>query len=116
MYASQQNVGYRVYKIELINSYYVIYCEKDNLKYKIVSKNEIDKSQNKKSKKIRVGQFYNFLLINYHLDDKNNNPLTNASTTPYVLRCYWFTDTKICEEERIKLYTTQNILGLCYKK
>ena len=115
-YAYQKNVGYKVYKIELINSYYVIYCEKENQKYKIVSKVKNDKHQNKKGKKIRIGQFYNFVLTYYHPEDKNNNPLTNTNTAPYVIRCYMFTDTKICEEEDIKLYTTRNIVGLYYKK
>lgn len=115
-YVNKKNVDYKVYKIELIKSYYVVYCEKENKKYKIVSIVNNDNHQNKKGKKIRIGQFYNFVLINYHPEDKNNNPLTNTKTAPYVIQCYIFTDTKICEEKDIKLYTTQNIVGLYYKK
>lgn len=116
-YAYQKNVGYKVYKIEQINSYYIVYCEKENQKYKIVSKINNDKYQKEKCKKIRIGQFYDFVLTYYHPEDNNsNNPLTNTNTAPYVIRCYMFTDTKICEEEGIKLYTTRNLVGLYYKK
>jgi len=116
LFANQKNVRYKVYKIELVNSYYVIYCERGNQKYKIVSKKNNDKSKNRKSKKISVGQLYDFVLNPYHPDAKDNNPLTNSSTAPYVIRCYMFTDTKICEEEGIKLYTTRNLIDLYYVK
>lgn len=108
-----QQKGYKVYKIETLGSYYVIYCEKDEMKYKIVSK-ESDYKEFKIYKKIEIGEVYNFLLNQY--DDKDKNPLTNTSTTPYIIRCYMFTDAKICEEEFIKLYTTENLKGLYYIK
>lgn len=110
---NQKQAKYRVYKIENLISYHIIYCEKDGQKYKIVSKD--DKTTNK-YKKIKTGEFYNFILKNYTPKNNDNNPLTNTNTTPYVIRCYMFDGTKVCEEEFIKLYTTDNLKGLYYIK
>ncbi|KMQ59595.1 hypothetical protein ACM39_18350 [Chryseobacterium sp. FH2] len=110
---NKRQEGYKIYKIESLNSYYIIYCKKDGEKYKIVSGREAD-IRIDKYKKIEVGKSYNLELNLYHPRDNDKNPLTNRSTTPYVIRCYMFADTKICEEEGIKLYTTESLQGLFY--
>nr|WP_315035466.1 hypothetical protein [uncultured Chryseobacterium sp.] len=109
-----QKEEYRVYKIEKLNSYYIIYCEKDGQKYKIVSKESIDKTSNNK---VKIGKIYSFILHQYPIKNMiDNNPLTNTTTTPYVIHCYMFDETKVCEEEFIKLYTADNLKGLYYIK
>lgn len=115
---NQEQQGYKIYKIENRNPYYVIYGEKDGQKYKIISEQQNDKTINKykKYKKIKIGESYNLELNLYNPSNNDKNPLTNTSTTPYVIRCYMFTNTKICEEEGIKLYTTENIKGLYHIK
>ncbi|MBT2622613.1 hypothetical protein [Chryseobacterium sp. ISL-6] len=111
---NQKQEGYKIYKIENLHSYYIVYCEKDGEKYKIVSKEQNDKTINK-YKKIKIGNSYNFALTLYHPNNKDNNPLTNTSTFLNVLHCYMFDGTKVCEEEN-GLYTTENLKGLYYIK
>ncbi|UUC45203.1 hypothetical protein [Flavobacterium cerinum] len=112
---NQEQVGeYKVYKIDTIDSFYTIYCEKNGEKYKIVSKEQNEKVINS-NEKIAVGQSYNFVL-NLYRPNNDSNPLTNATTAPNVIRCYMFENTKICEEEGIKLYTSNNLKGLSFIK
>ena len=93
---NQKQDEYKIYKIENLNSYYIVYCEQNGQKYKIVSKQLNDKTVNK-YKKIKIGESYNFVLNLYRPYDKDKNPLTNTSATPYVINCYMFDDSKICE-------------------
>lgn len=111
---NKQEVGYKVYKIETLNSYYTVYCEKNSVKYKIVSK-ESDDKKIKMLQKIEIGKSYDFLINLYQPIENDKNPLTNTSSTPYVIHCFMFGETKICEEEN-GLYTTENLKGLYYIK
>lgn len=113
---SDQSELYKVLKIDSINSYYIVYCEKDAEKYKIVSKEQNANISNYGSK-IKIGESYNLTLDYYHPNNNDKNPLTNTSTTPYVIRCYMFTDTEICQEQGINgLYIAKNLKGLYYVK
>jgi hypothetical protein len=108
-----QQEKYKVYKIETLDFFNTVYCERDGQKYKIVSKKTKDNLFNEKEK-IKIEQSYNFVLDLYSPDDNSNNPLTNTTTAPYVIHCYMFESTKICEEDKVKLYTTKNLKGLYY--
>lgn len=106
---SQGNARYKVYKISVVQSYYVVYCERDGRQYKIVSKAQRDKGPT-----IKVGGSYDLRLTPLADKKTDQNPLTNK--LPNVIGCYMFTDTKICEEAGIKLYTTKDLKGLHYSK
>lgn len=110
---NKRQEGYKIYKIENLNSLYIIYSEKDGKKYKIVSAKE-DDLRIDKYKKIKVGRSYNLKLNLYAPSDNDKNPLTNTSTTPYILHCYMFVNTKICEEKEMNIYTTKNLKGIFY--
>lgn len=109
--SSQQQDNFKVYKIDSINSYYLVYCEKDAQKFKIVARMEA-KMQN--GNEIKLGGFYNFAL-NIFPKNEGDNPLTKSALN---VNCYMFDkDTKICKEEGINgLYTTANLSGLYYIK
>lgn len=102
------NNKYKVYKIDKLNSYYIIYCEKGNDKYKIISKDTGEIYS--KHQEIKIGYYYHFNLINYPIYN-NDNPITGF--TPLV-NCFSFDDnTKICKEEGINgLYISTNIIGI----
>lgn len=114
----RHQLGYKIYKIETLNSYYIVYCEKDNKKYKIVSKGQYDNTFGR-HQKIKTGKAYNFILNSYKTDGINNNPLTNTGTTPYVIQCHMFdNETKICTEPDQGIYNlhyTTNLVGLRYR-
>ena len=111
---NQKQTGYKIYKIENLNSYYIIYCEKDGEKYKIVSKEQNDHPIGRQ-KKIKIGESYNFKLINYPDYSKDENPLTGFSP---LVNCFSFDNkTNICKEQGINgLYTSKNLVGLYYIK
>ena len=109
---NQKQTGYKIYKIENLNSYYIIYCEKDGEKYKIVSKEQNDKPIDR-HKKIKIGESYNLKLVNYPDYSKDENPLTGFSP---LVNCFTFdNNTNICKEQGINgLYTSKNLVGLYY--
>lgn len=106
---------YKIYKIDSINTFYVVYAERDNQKYKIISKKQYKMNG---FKKIRIGEVYSFKLDIQDYKNNDSNPLTNPNSAPYIMRCYMFDkNTKICQEQGINgLYTTKNLKGLYYEK
>lgn len=112
--SSQKQIEYKIYKIEKLNSYYLVYCEKDGEKYKIISR-ESDNEDIKTYKKIKIGASYNLKLVSYPDYSKNTDSLTGFSP---LVNCFTFDrDTSICKEKGINgLYTTKNLIGLYYIK
>lgn len=103
---------YKIYKIEHINSYYFIYCEKNDVKYKIISKQNNSKLT---TKQIIVGQLYKFQLNKFPDYSKEKNPL--GGFTPLVNCFNLDNNTEVCRENDINgLYTTKNLRGLYYIK
>ncbi len=105
--------SYLVYKIDSVNSYYIIYAKKDGGRYKIVSKKEnIDKC-----KCIKINENYNFLL---HSGLSSKVRIGNLSFSPNETKevtCFAYDKTTtIClEGDTIKdLYYADNIKGLCF--
>lgn len=111
---SEKQIKYKVYKIEKLNSYYLVYCEKGGEKYKIVSK-EPKNEDHKAFKKIKIGESYNLKLVSYPDYSKNKDPLTGFSP---LVNCFTFDSaTNICKGQGVNgLYTTRNLIGLYYIK
>jgi len=107
------SVLYKVYKIDSVNSYYLIYAKKNDSLYKIVSKKDSVNCSNK----IRLNNNYSFMLHsllaksrigNVSIDPKNMN-----------VNCFAFDkETFIClEGDSIKdIYHADNVKGLCFIK
>ncbi len=108
-FANSRESIYKVYRIDSVNSFYIIYCSKDAQNYKIVSEKK-DVSSND-FVRVEVGGFYNLILKS--LPGKGSeNPLTNNSSL--LISCYMFDkDTENCREPGINgLFTSPNLVGL----
>lgn len=101
---------FKVYKIDSINSFYFVYCTKNELNYKIISKKV---NQKYKHIIIKENNSYSFKLKEFPDYSNNNNPLTGYSP---IVDCFMLDEeTEICKEKDIKdLYTTPNLIGLYY--
>jgi|LakMenEpi03Aug12_release.lakeMendotaPanAssembly.Ray.scaffolds.fasta_scaffold299590_2 hypothetical protein len=104
---------YKVYKIDSINSYYLVYSVKRDTLYKIVSKKEFNLVGNQ----VMVGKNYPFQLSSIWtkpiiIGEVNASP----SVTPHVT-CLSFDDsTKIClEKDSINdIHQASNLRGLYF--
>lgn len=103
---------YKVYKIDSINKYYLIYAKRNDTLYKIVS----EKDSNYLCRNIKLNKMYAFKLRSMI----NNLPkINNVSLYVYTINCYSFDEeTSIClEKDSIRnLYFPENIKGLCFIK
>lgn len=100
---------YKITKIDSINSFYFIYCDKDERIYKIISKKIDEKS---KLNKIKENKYYRFQLTSFPDYSKDNNPLTGFNS---IEPCFMLDkQTKVCKEQGIELCTTKNLKGLYY--
>jgi hypothetical protein len=104
---------YNVYKIDSVNTYYLIYTKKNDTIYKIVSKKEImDRGQ-----KIQLNRMYAFELHSILSEFRIGNATVSPKTSN--INCFAFDEkTNIClEGDSIKdLYSANNIKGLYYIK
>ncbi|MDR2223111.1 MAG: hypothetical protein LBE34_10285 [Flavobacteriaceae bacterium] len=105
------NNSYQISKIDSVNSFYFVYCTKDEKTYKIFSKKYNSKCN---LGKIKEGEYYNFELINFPDYSKNDNAITGLVS---LVTCFMLDkDTQICKEKGINgLYTTENLIGLYYQ-
>lgn len=103
-----------VNRIDSIDNFYLIYVDKNDSLFKIVSQKEMIVN----CKKIKVGSKYNFVLRSI----RNNAPtIGNIKIVPVNhldTHCYQFdTNTKICKEDGVHdLYFVDNLKGLCFKE
>ncbi len=106
----RQKTEYRVYKIDSVKSFYLIYAQKDSLRYKIVSKKaKADASY----EKIRINGYYAFRL--HSMSVINGKPITTAMST-YETSGMYVDDSTIVnfeKETQWDLYYAENIKGLC---
>lgn len=108
--------NYFIKEINKKNSWYVIYAERKDTLYKIVTKVEAD--TNKNCKKIVVGKWYDLLLISH----KSTAPIINGVKLDPVgyTGCYQFdSETTICLEPKrgvYDLFYTNDLKGICYLK
>lgn len=105
---------YKVYKIDSIHSYYLIYAKRNNIHYKIVS----DKSPLGNCKSIMINHEYAF-----NLQSRNDSRrLSKIKLSPEALmriNCFYYDDsTFIClERDSISdLHSAKNVRGLCFLK
>lgn len=112
--SNNMNLGYKVYKIDSLNSYYLIYAKREDSFYKILSKKEYPRLCDQ----IQEGAVYKFklhsLLKNRQIAGKEVLPQNSL-----LVNCFSFDDsTSICiEKDSINdLHAAENIKGLCYLK
>ncbi|HEX8577759.1 MAG TPA: hypothetical protein VF677_15840 [Flavobacterium sp.] len=110
-------ISYKVYKIETINDYYLIYASKKDSLYKIVSKKEAVTS---KCTKIKLNSYFDFKL---HSTRENAPVIGGVKLSPInylIINCYTYEkDTKICIDVKngiFDLYYADNVKGLCFIK
>lgn len=107
---NKKDYKYNVYKIDSINSYYLIYARKGDSLFKIVSK----KDKNLLCKSIIQNHYYEFKLHSQTGEVKIGNVIIPVSLH---VNCFGYDDsTSIClERDSITaLYHGDNIKGLCF--
>jgi len=110
----KDNAKYEVYKIDSINSYYLVYAKKGDSLFKIVSKKENAINQ----QKISVNKSYNFTLHSMSSQAPTINGIKLKPVNYMDVNCFRFDEeTNICKEEKMyDLYFVDNLQGLHLKK
>jgi arginine deiminase len=106
------STDYKVYKIDSLNNYYLIYAKRSDSLYKIVSK----KITTSKCKQVKVGKSYNFELYSVWNNGVSINGVNIAPGLIPNVECMGFDSvTTICiERDSINdLYIANNLKGLC---
>jgi len=106
------SLDYKVYKIDSIDNYYLIYAKKSKTLYKIVS----HKLSVVNGNRIKLNTIYAFKLHSSLHDPRNR---FNLNMSQEEVTCFGYPDsTVIClEGDSIKdLYYADNIKGLCFIK
>jgi len=101
---------YKVYKIDSIKNFYLIYAKRKDIPYKIVSeKTHVDNCE-----PIRVNEKYPFILHSR----LSSRKIGNTKIMPGNVDCFYYGDsTFICLEDAIyDLHSADNIKGLCFLK
>src|SRR5436189_6339627 len=97
---------YKVYKIDSIKNYYLIYALKKNVRFKIISSKEF----NENCKEIKQESYYDFRLTSLLHSFGVEEIAPGSAGCVYVDSV-----TKICIEDSIyDLYSGDNIKGLCF--
>ena len=105
---------FKVCKIKSLKNFYIIYLEKNDTLYKVISKKEEESSY---CNKIKVRKYYQFNLIvifpnKFIIDEKEYQ-------TPYNVECLYLDKfTTVCLERKISIYylhMATNLHGLCLK-
>ena len=104
--SSNCDSSYKVYKIDSINDFYLIYALKKNIRYKIISKKKNCSNGNR----ILKDNCYDFKLSSRLYND--------SLITPGLAGCIYVDNTtKICVEDSIyDLSIASNIVGLNFIK
>jgi hypothetical protein len=108
----KQAINLRVYKIDSINDYYLIYGRKNKSLFKIVSKKEA----NSECRNVHLNGNYKFLLTSIWYSQLSINGVNvSPSSMLEVNRLALDSSTYIClERDSINdLYHADNIKGLC---
>ena len=112
--ANINEAKYGITRIDSVNSYFIIYAEKDYRPYKIVSK----KQSLHDCQKLKIGQFYGLHLKRLlHKSISTSQGMFPANDVE-LKNCIELDDsTEICRERYMDdIYETDNIRGLCYIK
>lgn len=110
------NHSYLIKKINVKNSWYIIYAERHDSLYKIVVGKE--EKVNKNCNKIIVGSYYD---LNLQSRSENVPVIGGVKLKPannLDVECYAYdAETEICIEPKkgiFDLYSTEDLKGLCY--
>lgn len=98
----------KIYKIDSIGNYYLVYAIDNKFRYKIVSKKENNNTLNL----IKLNLNYKFNLeAVINLDSISHRQVNYLD----FKRCHvFFPQTEICNEPSIELYKTKDLTGLNY--
>lgn len=115
-YRVKQQKTYSVYKLDSLNSYYLIYVKRGDSLFKIVSR----KTQQGNCNSIKVASNYELSLSPMHIQRKTvgNSQFQPVNHLDMGSRCKKFDDsTEVCIERYMDdLYTSDNISGRCLIK
>lgn len=107
---------YKILKIKTSGSYYVIHAQRNDSLFRIVSKKE-DLGENC-LEVLKKGRCYSFDFGNSDNDTAKTEvePLVGNASYLHVKKSRFWGDTKIKFTKRFhnRLYTTKNLIGLCY--
>lgn len=113
-YSDKNSDSYTVYKIDSINTWYLIYAKRNDSLYKIVSKKENSENCNR----IKINSKYYFKLVSWFPSNAPQNLNISTKNIPH-LAGYGFDDsTTIMLEKGLinDLMYGENIKGLCFIK
>lgn len=105
---------YKVYKIDSIHNYYLIYAKREDTLYKIVS----EKAPKINCKQIQINHQFPFILHG-RIADRQASKFRLSPEASLLVNCFSYDDsTSICvERDTINdLYSAENITGLCFNK
>lgn len=105
---------FTVFKVDSVNNYYLIYAEKEDTLYKIISQK--DKLIDCNNRKVRTNRKYNFKLYSvWNQDLYINGVNVGLNQTPRVNCIEYEDNTIIClEKDSINdLHQAKNLKGLC---
>ena len=110
----RQDITFKIYQIDSINNYYIVYAKRHDSLYKIVAQ----KTTNSNCSKIEIGKNYRMTLYSIWTKPLIINGVdVSLSSTPHVT-CLGFDDsTSICIDRAngiFDLFTCRNLNGLCY--
>ncbi|MGI9582968.1 hypothetical protein ACR1PO_17360 [Chryseobacterium sp. RRHN12] len=105
---------YTVYKIDSINSYYLVYLTYRKNSFKVISKKESSSS----CRLIKVGDQFNLFFLDRLIKEENYIPkdFKTISTLSFVPDCIKLDDsTEICRDRGMdNIYLSKSLRGLCY--
>jgi len=110
----KQNEGYRILKIDSMDNIYIVYVQKDDSLYKVLSlKEHINQRTN--HSKIKVGKQYPLKLKSLFEKNFLGKYDLSPQALPYVEGVdYYGTKIKIEPDSINDLYTTENLKGLLF--
>jgi hypothetical protein len=108
----QDSKKYRVYKIDSINDYYIIYAKKEKTIYKIISKKDNSYTKNK----IRINKFYRFNLRSMLMVNGKSVIPTNQINEITGWRVDKNTTINFEGDSIRDIYISDDIKGLCLIK
>ncbi len=111
-----KEIDAKVYKIDSVKNYHVIYVSSDKLNYKVISK----KGNSDNCNKVELDSMYSFKIKSLILPEPriNNSNFSKPVNYDDFQKCAHMDDfTEICTEVRVvDIFESPNMFGLCYSK
>jgi hypothetical protein len=103
VHLTPSDTSYKVYKIDSINNFYLIYASKKDAHIKIISAKEY----HEKCKRIQKGNYYDFELFSMLSNEEIMPGLANCVMVDSITKIY-------LEDSILDLKSATNIKGLCF--